>query len=97
MFRIKEKDNIKVVLKTNSKENENLKIVKNRIYNITDEFNITLYMNQEADKKITNNVVIVQYYSKAKADEIIGDNYLKFLDKFLDIGYEDGVNTVPME
>ena len=31
MFRRKEKDSIKVVLKTNSKENKNLETVKNRI------------------------------------------------------------------
>ena len=97
MFTIKEKDNIKVVLKTNSKENKNLETVKNRIYNITDEFNITLSMSQEIDEKIKNNDVAVKYYSKANADEIIGENYLKFLDKFLDIGYEDGVKTIPME
>ena len=97
MFTIKEKDNIKVVLKTNSKENENLETIKNRIYNITDEFNITLSMSQEIDEKIKNNDVAVKYYSKANADEIIGENYLKFLDKFLDIGYEDGVKTIPME
>lgn len=97
MFRRKEKDSIKVVLKTNSKENENLETIKKRIYNITDEFNITLFMSQEIDEKIKNNDVVIQYYSKANADEIIGENYLKFLDKFLDIGYEDGVKTIPME
>ena len=97
MFRRKEKNNIKVVLKTNSKENENLETVKKRIYNITEEFNITLSMSQVIDEKIKNSDVVIEYYSKAKADEIIGDNYLKFLDKFLEIGYENGVNTVPME
>ncbi len=54
-------------------------------------------MSQEIDEKIKNNDVAVKYYSKANADEIIGENYLKFLDKFLDIGYEDGVKTIPME
>ena len=97
MFRRKEKDSIKVVLKTNSKENENLETVKKRIYNITDEFNITLSMSQEIDEKIKNNDVAVKYYSKAKADEVIGDNYLNFLDKFLDLGAENSINTCPME
>lgn len=92
-----EKKDITVVLKINSKENENLEIVKNRIYNITDEFNISLYLDIKIDDLIPKGEIKIEYYTKAKADEIIGDNYLKFLDKFLDIGYEDGVNTVPME
>lgn len=92
-----EKKYITVVLKVNSNENEILKSVKNEIINITNKYNITLSMSQEIDENINSNDVIVEYYSKAKADEVIGDNYLKFLDKFLDIGYEEGVNTVPME
>ena len=97
MLIIKEKDNVKVVLKINSKENENLKSVKNEIIDIANKYNITLSMSQKIDEDINNSDVVVEYYSKANADEIIGKNYLEFLDKFLDIGYEDGVKTVPME
>lgn len=43
MFIIKEKDNVEVVLKINSKENKNLESVKNRINDIVDEFNISLF------------------------------------------------------
>lgn len=92
-----EKKDLTVVLKTKSKENEKLDEVKNKVISLASEFNISLSMSQKNDEKIKNNDVVVQYYSKANADEIIGDNYLKFLDKFLDIGYEDGVKTVAME
>ncbi len=92
-----EKKDLTVVLKTKSKENEKLDEVKNKVISLASEFNISLSMSQENGEKIKNNDVVVQYYSKANADEIIGDNYLKFLDKFLDIGYEDGVKTVAME
>ena len=97
MFIIKEKDNVEVVLKINSKENKNLESVKNRINDIADEFNISLFLDIKIDNLVPKDEVKIEYYTKAKADEIIGDNYLKFLDKFLDIGYEDGVNTVPKE
>jgi len=43
MFIIKEKDNVEVVLKINSKENKNLESVKKRINDIVDEFNISLF------------------------------------------------------
>jgi flagellar hook assembly protein FlgD len=97
MFIIKEKNSVKVVLKINSKENENLETVKNRINNITSEFNIFLDLDIKIDDTVPNNEIRIEYYSKANGDEIIGKNYLKFLDKFLDLGYENGVNTVPME
>ena len=92
-----EKKDITIVLKVADVENKKLNEVKNKVVSFTSEFNISLSMSQEIDEKIKNNEVSVKYYSKANADEIIGDNYLKFLDKFLEIGYENGVNTVPME
>lgn len=92
-----EKKDITIVLKVADAENEKLDEVKNKVVSLASEHNISLSMSQEVDEKIKNNDVVVQYYSKAKADEVIRDNYLKFLDKFLDIGYEDGVKTIPME
>ncbi len=92
-----QKKDLTVVLKTKSKENEKLDEVKNKVISLASEFNISLSMSQKNNEELKNNEVILEYYSKAKADEIIGDNYLKFLDKFLEIGYEDGVITVPME
>lgn len=97
MLIIKEKDNIKVVLKINSKENENLETLKNRINNIASDFNIFLDLDIKIDDLITNNEIRIEYYSKANANEVIGKNYLNFLDKFLDISCEDGVKTIPME
>lgn len=97
MFIIKEKNSVKVVLKINSKENENLETVENRINNVTSEFNIFLDLDIKIDDTVPNNEIRIEYYSKANSDEIIGKNYLNFLDNFLDIGYENGVNTVPME
>ena len=97
MFTIKEKDNIKVVLKTNSKENKNLETVKNRIYNITDEFNISLDLTVKIDDLISKDEIKIEYYSKSSVSERIGDNYLYFLDKFLDLGSENSINTCPME
>ena len=92
-----EKKDITIVLKVADVENKKLDEVKNKVVSFASEFNISLSMSQEIDEKIKNNDLTVEYYSKAKADEVIGDNYLRFLDKFLDIGYEDGVKTVPME
>jgi hypothetical protein len=92
-----EKKDITVVLKVNSNENEILKSLKNEITNTANKYNITLSMSQIIDENINSNDVIVEYYSRANADEIIGKNYLNFLDNFLDIGYEDGINTIPME
>ncbi len=92
-----EKKDITIVLKVADAGNKKLDEVKNKVVSFASEFNISLSMSQEIDEKIKNNDVTVEYYSKAKADEVIGDNYLAFLDKFLDIGYEDGVKTVPME
>ena len=97
MFIIKEKDNVEVVLKINSKENKNLESVKSRINNIVDEFNISLFLDIKIDNLVPKDEVKIEYYSRASASEKIGDNYLNFLDKFLEIGYEDGVKTVPME
>ncbi|QKF77329.1 hypothetical protein [Arcobacter defluvii] len=97
MFIIKEKDNVEVVLKINSKENKNLESVKSRINNIVDEFNISLFLDIKIDNLVPKDEVRVEYYSRASASEKIGDNYLNFLNKFLEIGYEDGVKTVPME
>ena len=97
MFIIKEKDNLEVVLKINSKENKNLESVKNRINDIVDEFNISLFLDIKIDNLVPKDEVKIEYYSRASASEKIGDNYLNFLDKFLEIGYEDGVKTVPME
>jgi hypothetical protein len=92
-----EKKDITVVLKVNSNENEILKSLKNEITNTANKYNITLSMSQIIDENINSNDVIVEYYSRANADEVIGKNYLNFLDKFLDIGYETGINTIPME
>ncbi|MCT7608756.1 hypothetical protein [Aliarcobacter butzleri] len=97
MFIIKEKDNVEVVLKINSKENKNLESVKNRINDIADEFNISLFLDIKIDNLVPKDEVKIEYYSRASASEKIGDNYLNFLNKFLEIGYEDGVKTVPME
>ena len=97
MFTIKEKDNIKVVLKTNSKENKNLETVKNRIYNITDEFNISLDLTVKIDDLISKDEIKIEYYSKSSVSERIGDNYLNFLDKFLDLGAEKNISTYPMD
>ena len=97
MFIIKEKDNVEVVLKINSKENKNLESVKKRINDIVDEFNISLFLDIKIDNLVPKDEVKIEYYSRASASEKIGDNYLNFLDKFLEIGYEDGVKTVPME
>ncbi|WP_419672938.1 hypothetical protein [Aliarcobacter butzleri] len=97
MFIIKEKDNVEVVLKINSKENKNLESVKNRINDIVDEFNISLFLDIKIDNLVPKDEVKIEYYSRASASEKIGDNYLNFLDKFLEIGHEDGVKTVPME
>jgi len=92
-----EKKDITVVLKVKSIENKKLNEVKDNVISLTSEFNISLLMNQEIDENIIDNTVVIEYYSKANGDEIIGENYLKFLDKFLNISYEDGVNTIPME
>ena len=97
MFIIKEKDNVEVVLKINTKENKNLESVKNRINDIADEFNISLFLDIKIDNLVPKDEVKIEYYSRASASEKIGDNYLNFLNKFLEIGYEDGVKTVPME
>ena len=97
MFIIKEKDNVEVVLKINSKENKNLESIKKRINDIVDEFNISLFLDIKIDNLVPKDEVRVEYYSRASASEKIGDNYLNFLNKFLEIGYEDGVKTVPME
>ncbi|MCT7575322.1 hypothetical protein N5U00_08265 [Aliarcobacter butzleri] len=97
MFIIKEKDNVEVVLKINSKENKNLESVKSRINDIVDEFNISLFLDIKIDNLVPKDEVKIEYYSRASASEKIGDNYLNFLNKFLEIGYEDGVKTVPME
>ncbi len=97
MLILKEKDNVKVVLKINSKENENLETLKNRINNITSDFNIFLNLDIKIDDLIPNNEIKIEYYSKANVDEIIGDNYLNFLDSFIELGYETGINTIPME
>lgn len=92
-----EKKDITIVLKVADAENKKLNEVKNKVVSFASEFNISLSMSQEIDKNIKNNEVILEYYSKAKADEVIGDNYLNFLGKILDIGCKDGINTVPME
>lgn len=97
MFIIKEKDNVEVVLKINSKKNKNLESVKKRINDIVDEFNISLFLDIKIDNLVPKDEVKIEYYSRASASEKIGDNYLNFLNKFLEIGYEDGVKTVPME
>lgn len=92
-----EKKDITIVLKVADVENKKLNEVKNKVVSFASEFNISLSMSQEINENIDTDDVTVEYYSKAKADEIIGDTYLKFLGKFLSIGYKDGVNTVPME
>lgn len=97
MFTIEEKDNIKVVLKINSKKNKNLESVKKRINDIVDEFNISLFLDIKIDNFVPKDEVRVEYYSRASASEKIGDNYLNFLNKFLDLGYEDNINTYPMD
>ena len=97
MFIIEEKDNIKVVLKINSKKNKNLEYVKNRINDIVDEFNISLFLDIKIDNLVPKDEVRVEYYSRASASEKIGDNYLFFLDKFLDLGTEKNITTLPMD
>lgn len=92
-----EKKDITIVFKVASTENKKLNEVKNKVVSLTSEFNISLLMNQEIDENIIDNTVVIEYYSKANGDEIIGKNYLKFLDSFIEIGYVDGVKTVPME
>lgn len=97
MFIIKEKDNVEVVLKINSKKNKNLESVKKRINDIVDEFNISLFLDIKIDNFIPKDEVRVEYYSRASASEKIGDNYLNFLDKFLDLGAEKNISTYPMD
>ncbi|MCT7567831.1 hypothetical protein [Aliarcobacter butzleri] len=97
MFIIEEKDNIKVVLKINSKKNKNLEYVKNRINDIVDEFNISLFLDIKIDNLVPKDEVRVEYYSKASASEKIGSNYLNFLDKFLNLGAEKNISTYPMD
>ncbi|MFX4235602.1 hypothetical protein ACN2EP_06390 [Aliarcobacter butzleri] len=97
MFIIEEKDNIKVVLNINSKKNKNLEYVKNRINDIVDEFNISLFLDIKIDNLVPKDEVRVEYYSRASASEKIGDNYLFFLDKFLDLGAEKNITTLPMD
>ena len=92
-----EKKDITVILKVKSIENKKLNEVKDNVVSLTSEFNISLLMNQEIDENIIDNTVVIEYYSKANGDEIIGESYLKFLDSFIEIGYVDGVKTVPME
>lgn len=97
MYIIKEKDNIKVVLKINSNKNENLEIVKNRIKSIADDFNISLDLDIKIDESVLNNQIKIEYYSRTSVTERIGDNYLKFLDKFLNLGSEKNISTYPMD
>ncbi|MEV9498792.1 hypothetical protein [Aliarcobacter butzleri] len=97
MFIIEEKDNIKVVLKINSKKNKNLEYVKNRINDIVDEFNISLFLDIKIDNLVPKDEVRIEYYSKASASEKIGSNYLNFLDKFLNLGAEKNISTYPMD
>ena len=97
MFIIREKNSIKVVLKINSNKNENLEIVKNRIKSIADDFNISLDLDIKIDESVLNNQIKIEYYSRTSVTERIGDNYLKFLDKFLNLGSEKNISTYPMD
>ena len=97
MFIIREKNNIKVVLKINSNKNENLESVKNRIKSIADDFNISLDLDIKIDESVLNNEIKIEYYSRSSVNEKIGDNYLKFLDKFLNLGAEKNITTLPMD
>ncbi len=97
MFIIREKNSIKVVLKINSNKNENLETVKNRINDIVDEFNISLDLDIKIDESVLNNEIKIEYYSRTSASEKIGDNYLSFLDKFLNLGAEKNISTYPMD
>ncbi len=97
MYIIKEKSSIKVVLKINSNKNENLESVKNRIKSIADDFNISLDLDIKIDESVLNNEIKIEYYSRTSASEKIGDNYLSFLDKFLDLGAEKNISTYPID
>jgi hypothetical protein len=98
-----EKNDIVIKFKTNGKidpkNHQILKVVKEKVFKITNDFRIILLMSEEIDTNhsLKDDEVVIEYYSKPELNETIIGNYLNFLDKFLDIGYEDGVKTVPME
>lgn len=91
------KRSIAVIFKIQSIENKKLNEVKDIVILLASEYRIALTMSQLVDTTMEDDEVVVEYYSKAKANETIDEVYLSFLDKFLDIGHKDKVNTVPME
>ena len=96
---IDEKKDITVVFKTktNAENSETLLDIKRTLTDLSSEFNISLFMNQEIDETVPENEIRIEYYSKASASEKIGSNYLNFLDKFLDLGNRKNIKTYPMD
>ncbi|MCT7600284.1 hypothetical protein [Aliarcobacter butzleri] len=96
---IEEKKDITVVFKTktNAENSETLLDIKRTLTDLSSEFNISLFMNQEIDETVPENEIRIEYYSKASASEKIGSNYLNFLDKFLDLGTRKNIKTYPMD
>lgn len=98
-----EKNDITIIFKTNgkidSKNHQMLKLAKEKVFKITNDFRIILLMSEEIDTNhsLKDDEVAIEYFSKPKPHETIVGNYLNFLDKFIEIGYENGVKTVPME
>lgn len=99
MLIIEDKKDITVVFKTkiNAENNETLLDIKKTLTDLSSEFNISLFMNQEIDETVPENEIRIEYYSKASASEKIGTNYLNFLDKFLDLGTKENIKTYPMD
>lgn len=98
-----EKNDIVIKFKTNGKidpkNNQMLKFAKEKVFKITNDFRIILLMSEEIDTKpsLKDDEVVIEYYSKPEPNETIIGNYLNFLDKFLEIGHEDKINTFPMD
>ena len=99
-----EKNDITIIFKTNgkidSKNHQMLKIAKEKVFKITNDFRIIiLLMSEEIDTShsLKDDEVAIEYYSKPKPHETIIGNYLNFLDKFLEIGHEDKINTFPLD
>jgi hypothetical protein len=98
-----EKNDITIIFKTNgkidSKNHQMLKLAKEKVFKITNDFRIILLMSEEIDtnQSLKDDEVSIEYYSKPELNETIVGNYLNFLDKFLEIGYEDKINTFPMD
>lgn len=98
-----EKNDIIIIFKTNgkidSKNHQVLNLAKEKVVNITNDFGIILSVSEEIDTShvLKDDEVAIEYFSKSKPHEIISGNYLNFLDKFLEIGHENKINTFPMD